>query len=72
MEIVGNGYVAGACGVVPGNGKSTEEGTGTVDGDGVQLLEGLDEVVGVLLADILDPKVGDDEGENYGLAGVLP
>ena len=72
MEIVGHGYVAGACGVVPGNGKFTEEGTGPVDGYGVQFWEGLDEVVGVLLADVLDPKVVDNKEENYGLGGVLP
>ena len=72
MEIVGHVYVAGECGIVPGNGKSTEEGTGPVDGDGVQFLGGLDEVVGVLLSDILDPKVDDDKGENDGLVGVLP
>ena len=72
MEIVGHGYVAGACVVISGNGNSTEEGTGTVDGDGVQFLEGLDEVVGILLANIIDPKVGDDEGESDGLGGVLP
>ena len=62
MEIAGHGYVAGACGIIPGNGKSTEEGTGPVDGDSVQFLEGFDEVVGFLLADILDLKVVDDDG----------
>ena len=72
MEIVGHGYVAGACGVVPDNGKSAEKGIGPVDGDGVQFLEGLDEVVGVFLADVIDPKVVNDEGENDGLGGVLP
>ena len=72
MEIVGHGYVAGVCGVIPGSGNSMEEVTSPVDGDGVQFLEGLDEVVGVFLADVLDPKVVDDEGENYGLGGVLP
>ena len=71
MEIVGHGYVAGACVLIPGNGKSTEEGTGSVDGDGVQFLEGLDEVVGVLLANILYPKVVNDKVESYGLDGVL-
>ena len=29
-------------------------------------------MVGVFLADVLDPKVVDDEGENDGLGGVLP
>ena len=72
MEIVGYGYVADACGVIPGNIKSTEEGTCPFDGDGVQFLEGLDKVVSVLLADILDPKVVDNERESDRLAGVLP
>ena len=29
-------------------------------------------MVGVFLADVLEPKVVDDEGENDGLGGVLP
>ena len=72
LEIFGNGDVAGACGIVPFNGESAEEGTGPVDGDGVQFFEILDEVVGVFLADVLDPEVIDDEGETDGLGDVLP
>ena len=29
-------------------------------------------MVGVILTDVLDPKVVDDEEENYGIGGVLP
>ena len=72
LDIFGHGDVAGACSIVPVNGEYAEEGTGPVDGDGVQFLEGLDEVVGVFLADVIDPKVVNDEGENDGLGGVLP
>ena len=36
LEIFGHGDVAGACGVVPVNGESAEEGTSPVDEDGVQ------------------------------------
>ena len=72
LEIFGHGHVVGACGVSPVNGKSAEEGSGPVDGDGVQFLEGLDEVVGVFLEDVLHPKVVDDKRENDGLGGVLP
>ena len=72
LEIFGYGDVAGAFGIVPVNRDSTEEGTGLVNGDGVHFLEGLDEVVGVLLAKILDPKDVNDEGESDGLGGVLP
>ena len=35
-------------------------------------MDGLDEVVRVFLANIIDPKVINDEGENDGLGGVLP
>ena len=77
MEICGRGYVTGVCGVVPVDGKSAEEGNCPVDGDGVEFLDGLYEVVGVLFSDILDAKVVHDEEENMGLvscfhsAGVL-
>ena len=49
LEIFWHGDVTGACGIVPVNGESAEEGTGPVDGYGVQFLERLDEMVGVLL-----------------------
>ena len=35
-------------------------------------MEGLDEVVGVLFSNVLDPKVVNDKGENDWLGGVLP
>ena len=72
LEIFGHGDVAGACGIVPVNGESAEERTGPVDGDGVEFLEDLDELVGIFLANVLDPKVINDEGENDGIGGVLP
>ena len=71
MEIFGHGDVAGACGIVPVIGESAEEGTGPVYGDGIQFLEGLEEVVGVFFAEVLDPKVINDRGENDGLGGVI-
>ena len=72
LEIFGYGDVARACGIVLVNGESAEEGTVPVNGNGVEFLEGLDEVVGVLFADVLDPKVIHNEGENDGLGGVFP
>ena len=57
MEILGHGDVTGVCGVFPVDGESTEEGTSLVDRDGVEFLEGLDEVVGVLFSDVLYAKV---------------
>ena len=72
MEIFGHGDVTGVCSVVPVDGESSEEGTSPVDRDGVEFLEGLDEVVGVLFSDVLDSKVVYNEGEEYGFGVVLP
>ena len=71
LEIFLHGDVVGACGIVPVNGESAEEGTVPFYGDGIQFLEGLDEVVGFFLAGVLDPKL-QQRGRNYGLGGVLP
>ena len=72
LEIFWHGDVESGCGLVPVNGASTEEATGPVNGYGVQFLEGLDEVVGVFLVDVIDPKVVNDEVKNDGLGDVLP
>ena len=72
LDIFRHGDVTGACGIVPVNGDSVEEGTSPVDGDSIQFFEGLDEVVWIFLSDVLDPKFVDDEGENDELGGVLP
>ena len=72
LEIFWHGDVADVCGIVSVNGEFAEEGTGPIDRYVIQFLEGLDDVVGFFLADVLDPKVINDEGENCGLGGVLP
>ena len=60
------------CGVVPVHGEYTEEVTIPVNGGGVEFLEVLDEVVGVLFSDLLDAKFVYDKGEKYGFGVVLP
>ena len=72
MEIFEHGDVTGVCGIVPVDGESSEEGTSPVDGYGVEFLEGLDEVVGVLFSDVLDAKVVYNDREEYGFGIVLP
>ena len=72
LEIFWHGDVTGACGIFPVNGEPTEEGTVPVDGDGIQFLEGLDEVIVFFIANVFDPKVNNNEGANDGLGGVLP
>ena len=59
------------CGIVPVDGESVEEGTRPVHGYSVEFLEGLDDVVGILLSNVLDTKVVNEEGEKYGL-GIVP
>ena len=77
LEIFGHGDVVGAYGIVPVNGESAKEGTGPVDGDGIQFLEGLDEVVGVSLTIYLTPKSSTTRKKMMGLvvyfqsAGVM-
>ena len=72
MEIFRLGDVTGVYNVVPVDDESTEEGTSPVNGDGVEFMEGLDEVVGVLFSGFLDAKDVYDEGEKYGFGVVLP
>ena len=72
MEIFGHVDVTGVCGVVPVDGESTEEGTSPVDGDGVEFLYGLDEVISIFFSGVLDVKVVYDKGEKYGFGVVLP
>ena len=67
LDIFGHGDVACACGIVPVNGESKEEGTILANGDGIQFWGGLDEVVVVFFADVLDPKVINNKGEIMGL-----
>ena len=72
MEIFGHGDFTGVCGVVPVDADSAEDGTSPLDGDGVEFLEGLDEVAIVLFFDVLDAKVIYDKGEKYGFGVVIP
>ena len=72
LEVCGHGDVTCVCCVVPVNSESAKEGICPVDGDCVEFLEGLDEVVVVLFSDVLDAKVVYDEGEKYGFGLVLP
>ena len=62
LEIFVHGDATGVCDIVPVDGASAEEVTSPVDGDGVEFLEGLDEVVSVLFSDVLDAKVVYGEG----------
>ena len=66
-----HGDATGVCDIVPVDGASAEEVTSPVDGDGVEFLEGLDKVVGILFSGVLHAKVVNDEGENMRLVSCF-
>ena len=72
LEILGHGNFTGVCSVVRVDGESAEEGTSPVNGYGVEFLEVLDEVIGVLFTNVLHAKVVYNEGEKYWFGVVLP
>jgi len=69
-NVVGHGSVDGASLVIPFEGDSTVELTGPIGGDGVEALQGGDEVFCVGTSNVLDAKVIDDEGESDGTSGM--
>jgi hypothetical protein len=69
-NVAGHGEVDGAGQVIPFEGKAAVEGTSPVGGDGVERLEGVDEVLGVFLTNIFYTEVVDDKGEGDGSSGV--
>ena len=72
LNILGHGDVNISVWVVPFEGKATIEGTGPVNGDGVVLLECIDEVLGIGFVDVFDAKVIDTETEPDGLGIMFP
>jgi hypothetical protein len=58
--------------VFPGDGEPAIKGTCPVSGDGVDVCEGLDEMFGVVVANVFYSEVVDDEGEGDWARGVLP
>ena len=71
-KVVGHANVTGARDVVPGNGETAVNGTGTIDGYTVDFLEGLDEVVIIFFAGIFDAKIIHYKGKSDGFGGIIP
>ena len=63
LDVCGHGDVTSYFVVVTIKGDTTIEGSSPVDGDIIQLLESLDDVVSCLFADVFDTKVVDHVGE---------
>ena len=72
LYVCGHGYVTSPFVVVPIKGETTIEGAIPVDGDSIQLLEILDEMVSSFFADVFYTEVVKHEGEEDISGGILP
>jgi hypothetical protein len=71
-HVVGHGNVDKFFGVVPFDSEATIKFAFPVGGNGVKVLQGIDEMVGIVFANIFDAKVVDDEAEGDVAALVSP
>ena len=72
LDVCGHGYVTNPLVIVPINGDTAIEESSPVDGDSIELLERLDEMVRRVFADVLDTKIIDHKGEADVFGGMLP
>ena len=72
LNVCGHGDVTNPLVVVPINGETAIEGSSPVDGDSIELLERLDEMVRRVFSDVLDTKIVNHKGEADVFGGMLP
>ena len=72
MDVCGNGDGTNLLVVVPINGETSIEVSSPVDGDSIELLERLDEMVRHIFAGVLHTKIVDHKGEIDVFGGMLP
>ena len=72
LDVCGHGDVTSTFVIVPIKGETKIEEASTVDGDSIQLLEILDDMVSSFFADLFDTKVVEHEGEEDIFGGMLP
>ena len=58
--------------VVPSDGKATEKGAGPINGDSVELLQYLNKVLTMLLANVLNSKIFDNKHEGDVFTDMFP
>ena len=63
LDVCGHGYVTNPLVIVPINGETAIVGSSPVNGDSIELLERLDEMVHRVFADVIDTKIVDHKGE---------
>ena len=71
LNVCGHGDVTSTFLVVPIKGETTIEGASLVDGDSIQHLEILDEMLRIFFADVFDTKVVNHEGEKISLVACF-
>ena len=64
LDVAGHRIVDSAGFVIPLESEATVQGAGPIGGDDVQLLQGVDQMLGMFAAGILDAKVIDNQGES--------
>ena len=72
VDIAWHGDVDSAVDIVPCQSHAAVERFRPAEGNVVQGFDGVDKMVGVLNANVLDPKVVDDKGESDGTCGMSP
>jgi hypothetical protein len=65
-DVAGHGEVYGVIDVVPLEGEAAVESAFPVGGDDVEEFEGVNEVLGVVVANVFDSEVVGDERERHG------
>ena len=72
LNVCGNGYFTSTFVIFPIKGDTTIELSSPVDGNSIQLLESLDDMVSSFFADLFDTEVINHKGETYFFCGMLP
>ena len=72
LDVTWHGYVAGAGGIVPVEGEAAISGAAPIAADSVVLLEGREDMVGVVLGGVSDTKIIDNEAEHDVASFVMP
>ena len=71
LDVCGHGDVTNHLVVVPINGETSIEGSSPVDGDSIELLERLGEMVRSVFDGLLDTEIDDHKGETDVFGGML-
>ena len=72
LDVCGHGDVTNALIVFPVNGETAIEGSSTVDGYGIEILDLLDEMVRRVFNNVLDTKIVNHKGKADVFGGMLP